>query len=196
MNRRSVIVAWLKVLLPLAALAILSTLFLLPRRPDPEAAIPYASVDAEELARHPRITAPSYAGVTPDGAALTLTADSITPAGQDAGGGGSASGLRLVWRGADGLAAELTAPHAEVGDGAIHLDGGVELTTSSGWSLAAPQMEAATDRSRIAVTGGVDARAPFGAITAEAATLQPAGTGDPPHHLLDFTGGVRLLYRP
>ena len=123
MNRRSVIVAWLRVLLPLGALAILSTLFLLSRRPDPDAAIPYASVDAEELARHPRVTAPSYAGVTADGAALTLTAESVTPAGRDPEQGGSASGLRLDWRGADGLTAELTAPQAEIGKGeASHED--------------------------------------------------------------------------
>ena len=37
---RSRIVAWLRVLLPLAALAILSTLFLLGRKPDPDDAIP------------------------------------------------------------------------------------------------------------------------------------------------------------
>ena len=59
MNRRSVIVAWLRVLLPLGALAVLSTLFLLSRKPDPDAAIPYARVDAEALARQPRVTAPS-----------------------------------------------------------------------------------------------------------------------------------------
>lgn len=37
---RSCIVAWLRVLLPLTALAILSVLFLLGRKPDPEASIP------------------------------------------------------------------------------------------------------------------------------------------------------------
>ena len=194
MNRRSAIVAWLRVLLPLAALAILSVLFLLSRRPDPDAAIPYASVDAEELARHPRVTAPSYAGVTPDGAALTLTADTATPAGE---GAGSASGLRLGWRGADGLTAELTAPHAEMDEDSIRLDGGVELSTSSGWRLAASQVAAATDRSRIEAQGGIAASAPFGEITAGAATLERVGAeGNEAHHVLNFTGGVRLLYRP
>lgn len=195
MNRRSVIVAWLRVLLPLAALAVLSTLFLLSRKPDPEGALPYASVDAEDLARQPRITAPSYAGVTPDGAALTLTADSITPAGRTPEAGGSASGLRLGWRGPDGLTAELTAPQAEIGGGAIHLDGGVEASTSSGWRFAAPRVVAETDRSRLQATGGVTAQAPFGEVTAERVTLE-RGPEDAPHHLLNFTGRVRLLYRP
>ena len=46
---RSRVVAWLRVLLPLAALAILSTLFLLPKSHDPDAAIPYADVDADRM---------------------------------------------------------------------------------------------------------------------------------------------------
>ena len=48
------LVGWLKVVLPLAALAILSTLFLLADLIDPTAAIPYAEVDVEDLARDPR----------------------------------------------------------------------------------------------------------------------------------------------
>lgn len=194
MNRRSLIVAWLRVLLPLAALAVLSTLFLLSRKPDVGPSIPYAEVDAETLAGQPRITAPTYAGVTPDGAELTLTADSATPAGTSA---GTASGLRLAWEGTEGLRAELEAPQAELGDGMIRLDGGVEIATSTGWQLDAPRVDAATDRSRIEASGGVVASAPFGRITADLAILEPLpGDAAPAHHLLNFTGAVRLLYQP
>ncbi|MGB3251218.1 MAG: hypothetical protein WBB13_18855, partial [Tabrizicola sp.] len=70
-DRHTRLVGWLKVALPLTALAILSTLFLVARRIDPEAALPYAEVDVEDLAREPRMTAPTYAGTTEDGAALT-----------------------------------------------------------------------------------------------------------------------------
>ena len=73
-DRHTRLVGWLKVILPLTALAILSTLFLVARRVDPEAALPYAEVDVEDLAREPRMTAPTYAGTTEDGAALTLSA--------------------------------------------------------------------------------------------------------------------------
>ena len=53
------LVAALKVLLPLAALAILSTLFLVSNRINPEDALPYADVDVEARLREPRITAPT-----------------------------------------------------------------------------------------------------------------------------------------
>ncbi|MGB4909398.1 MAG: hypothetical protein WBP15_12770, partial [Tabrizicola sp.] len=83
-DRHTRLVGWLKVALPLTALAILSTLFLVARRIDPEAALPYAEVDVEDLAREPRMTAPTYAGTTEDGAALTLSADEARPEAEGA----------------------------------------------------------------------------------------------------------------
>ena len=50
MNRTRT-VRWLRVLLPLLALAMLSTLFLFSRGSDGESQIPYADVDAEAMAR-------------------------------------------------------------------------------------------------------------------------------------------------
>jgi len=68
------VVAWLKVIFPLSALALLSTLFLFARSIDPEQSIPFADVDVKELAREPRITAPEFSGMTADGAAITISA--------------------------------------------------------------------------------------------------------------------------
>lgn len=194
---RTVVVAWLRVLLPLAALVILSTLFLLSRRPEPDAAIPYARVDAEARARAPQMTAPTYAGVTSDGATIALSADSATPTRD--GGIGGASTLKLDWRAVDGFGVQLSAPRAVMGAQAITLDGGVRITTSTGWTVTAPQMVAETDRSALDATGGVDAAAPFGTVRADALSIrrQPGPQqGGMPDHLLDFTGGVRLLYLP
>lgn len=189
MNRTRT-VRWLRVLLPLAALAMLSTLFLFSRGGDSESQIPYADVDAEAMAREPRVVAPEYAGVTDDGAALTLRATQAS-AGQ---GGGRAQDLRLDWQRPDGLRADLTAPQAGVADGAIRLDGGVRMTTSSGWTLDAQSVEAATDRSRIAARNGVKAEAPFGSLTAQRMELAPADGQDA--SVLSFSGDVRLIYRP
>ena len=73
-------VGWLKVVLPLTALALLSTLFLVSKRIDPEAAIPYADVDVEARMKEPRITKPAYAGTTTDGSALVMQASEARPA--------------------------------------------------------------------------------------------------------------------
>ena len=65
---RTSIVRLLRVILPLAALALLSVLFLLARKPDPQAAIPYARGAIEELSRSPGIGTPEFTTVTADGA--------------------------------------------------------------------------------------------------------------------------------
>lgn len=199
MANRTRIVRWLRVLLPLLALAILSTMFLFSRQPGTEPQIPYADVDAEQMARDPRMIAPEYAGVTPDGAELTLRAAQAAPAGGDS--GGSASQLALNWRARDGLVADLTAPEVGMGAGRISLSGGVHMATSSGWVVDAPRIDAATDRSQILADEGIRATAPFGELTAGAMELAPAasegdGAGSDAGSILNFTGGVRLIYRP
>lgn len=194
---RTRIVRWLRILLPLLALCMLSTLFLFSRESQTESQIPYAEVDAEAMARDPRLIAPQYAGVTDDGAQLSLTAEQV--ARRD---GGTASNLRLDWLRPDGLRADVAAPEAVLADGAIKLRGGVRMTTSSGWTIDATAIEAATDRSRIVADEGISAAAPFGNLTAGQMELVPntADGEDTPDDvapsILNFSGGVRLIYHP
>lgn len=197
MNRTRV-VRWLRVLLPLAALAMLSTLFLFSREPEAVSRIPYADIDAETMARDPRLVAPDYAGVTEDGVRLTLRASSASVPGAS----GDAQDLRLDWQRPDGLTAELTAPEGGLADGQVRLSGGVRMQTSSGWEIVSPRIEAATDQSRIEAAEGVEAAAPFGALSAGRMRLAPAedagagGAESGGPAVLDFSGGVRLIYQP
>lgn len=187
---RSRVVAWLRVLLPLAALVILSTLFLVGRSPDPDGAIPYAEVDAEALARDPRMTRPAFSGVTNGGAAVTLVAEraSTEPGGNDA-----ADQLRLTWRAPDGLAADLTAPHGELADQMVRMSGGVRMTTSDGWAMTLPQVEADLTADRLVGDGGLTAFAPMGRIDAGKMEIIRDQNNQ---HVLNLSGGVRLIYEP
>lgn len=196
---RTRIVRWLRVLLPLVALAILSTMFLFSRQPDGDASIPYAEVDAEQMAREPRIVAPEYAGVTGDGAEVTLRALDATPATDER--DAALQQVALEWVRPDGLSAHLTAPDAGVGQDLIALSGGVDISLSSGWTLSAPEVEAATDRSHLGASNGVVATGPFGRITSDDMELQPKvapsdATEDENPAVLSFSGSVRLLYQP
>ncbi|WBU56448.1 hypothetical protein [Paracoccus sediminicola] len=187
---RSRIVAWLRVLLPLAALVILSTLFLLSRSPNPDDAIPYADVDAEALARDPRMTRPEFAGVTDGGAAVTLTAERATPAQSDT---GAAETLRMTWRAPEGLAADLTAPRGEVDGQSVRLSGGVRVTTSDGWAMTVPQVDSDLRADLITGTGGLTAFAPLGRIDANSMEISRDDEGA---HVLNLSGDVRLVYQP
>ena len=57
-DRHSRVVSWLKVLFPLIALALLSTLFLLSRAIEPQAVIPFADNEVQERLRDQHITGP------------------------------------------------------------------------------------------------------------------------------------------
>ena len=198
MDRRdfhSRLVGWLKVALPLAALAILSTLFLLSDRIDPNAAIPYAEVDVEELARDPRMTAPAYAGTTEDGAGITLAATSARPATEDR--GASAERVAALMETPDGQKIALGAATAALDQAAGRLDlaGEVTLETEAGYRLETEALAARLDRTDVSSTTPVTVTGPLGDIRADSFTLtqDPA---DPGAYLLVFKGGVRLLYLP
>lgn len=194
-DRHTRLVGWLKVVLPLAALAILSTLFLVARRIDPDAALPYAEVDVEDLAREPRMTAPTYAGTTEDGSALTLSADDARPATEQS--PARAAGLRLELATPDGSRTELLAAEAQLDDVSrqMLLSGGVVLTTSSGYRLETAEIAAKLDRTGLESRAAIKATAPAGEITAQGMELRQDNR-TPGAYVLVFKGDVRLVYQP
>ena len=189
------LVGWLKVVLPLTALAILSTLFLVARRIDPEDALPYAEVDVEGLAREPRMTAPNYAGLTSDGAALTLSAEEARPEAEGA--PAAAAGLRLELATPDGAKTELVAASAVMDNAAqkVVLSGGVTVTTSSGYRLETAEVAAKLDRTGLESRAPVVATGPAGEIRADGMSLSQ-DIRTPGAYVLVFKGSVRLIYQP
>lgn len=189
------LIGWLKIALPLLALAILSTLFLVARTVNPEDAIPYADVDVEDRLREPRMTAPTYAGLTQDGAALTVTADEARPATEAS--SASATSLTAVLETPDGARNELVAAAGQIDEQArkVVLSGGVTVTSSVGWSVQSAEMTAAMDVTDIQTPTAVTASGPAGKVTAKGMqlTYNPASPGQ---YLLVFNGDVKLIYQP
>lgn len=190
------LIGWLKIVLPLLALAILSTLFLVARTVDPNDAIPYAEVDVAERLREPRMTAPAYAGLTNDGAALTLSAAEMRPMVAD-GAGASANTLSGTLETPDGGRMDLTAALGQINPDArqILLSGGVTLTSSTGWYLESEALTAATDATDITIPTPVMATGPGGTVTADTMRLTE-DPKQPGRYLLVFNGTVKLIYQP
>lgn len=195
-NWHSTIVAWLKVTLPLLALAILSTLFLVSRTIDPNDAIPYAQVDIADRINEPRVTAPTWAGVTEDGSAMTFAASEARP-GQTDGTGPTAAQLRVTLLSPDGGQADLVADTGALDAQASQLTvaGQVVVTTSTGYRIESDAMMAALDRTGLVSPGAVTAAGPPGRITAGAMEIRQSDTDDTAY-LLVFNKGVKLLYQP
>lgn len=189
------LVTWLKIVLPLLALAILSTLFLFSRRIGTDGDLPYAKVDLEELARDQRLTAPEFTGVTRDGAAVTIRAREARPSagGQDA----TIDQVAARYATGAGFTVDLRAETGSLTpDGTLMtLERGVEVVTSTGYRLTATDLAAMLDRTVLETANPVTTEAPFGTLTSGGMRLEP----DPAaakSYVLVFNGGVRLLYQP
>ncbi|MGY6411527.1 MAG: LPS export ABC transporter periplasmic protein LptC [Alkalilacustris sp.] len=191
------LVVGLRVLLPLAAVGLLSTLFLLSQEVDPSQALPYASVDAEDLARDPRITAPRFASVAPDGSAVTLTAETVRIAAGDIE-ATEAEGVQATLIGPDGSQRWLSAGLASV-DGAaglVRLRGEVDLQDGAGHRLRSERLDVALDRSRVESPGPVSGSGPLGRIDAGTMVIEAQGPDGPTVQRMRFGGGVRLVHYP
>ena len=195
-NLHSTLVVWLKVLLPLAALGILSTLFLVSRTINPDDAIPFAEVDVADRIRAPRLTAPTWAGMTEDGSALTVTAAEARPSAGE-GADANARALRAVLDMPGGGRAELQAATGRLDTATQRLivEGGVTVTTSTGYTLRTGALDAALDRTGLIAPGSIEGDGPGGHLTA--GSMELAATGSTPQrYVMVFKNGVRLLYRP
>jgi lipopolysaccharide export system protein LptC len=194
-NIHSRVVFWLKIILPLVALALLSTLFLLSRRIDTDAALPYAEVDVEDLARNQRLTAPEYAGVTEDGAAVTVQAAVARPGTE--GGAAAADTIAARYEAPDGMVITLAADEGSLNDaaGRLVLAGAVEIATSTGYHVTATRLDSALDRTELHSEGAVRVVAPYGTIDAGQMDIRHQDA-EVPGYVMVFTGGVKLVYQP
>lgn len=190
-NRYSHFVALAKVALPLIALALLSTVFLLARGPSGPSAIPYAEI--EEIARDPRITAPRFSGLTDDGGRLSITARSAQPQGE---GGLDADRLAARLETTEGVTVDMSAAEGEIDqeERTATLSGLTQITTSSGYMIETGGVTTDLDTGRIVSHGPLEARTPAANLTAGRVTFEPRNGDQPP--LLVFDGGVTLVYQP
>lgn len=193
-NAYSRLVGWLKLLLPLAALGLLASLFLVARTIDPTRAVATADRDVEGLARELQVGQPDFAGVTRDGSALRVTARSARPeAGQADRLAAEEVSATLETPGGDRYALTARSATLDRPGGQVVFDGDVVLTTSSGHVLRTPVLTAALRDTRLETTGAVRGAGPFGTLEAGGMTLRPTTGGDK-GYVLVFNGGVKLVY--
>jgi len=195
-DRHSRLVAWLKVVLPLAALILLSTIFLVSRTVDPDDAIPYATVDVAGRAMDPRLTAPTWSGLTSDGATLNIAAAEARPPAADR--PATLSALRAELDTPDGVETQMQAASGTFDQqgGTVRLDGQVRMRNSQGYDINMPALTARLDATRLTGEGPVTAIAPMGQLTAGGMTLMAQDDPQQHNYRLDFTGGVKLIYTP
>lgn len=188
-------VAWLKVIFPLAALAILSTLFLLSRSVDPEAQIPFADKEIKDRLRDQQVTGPFFSGTTADGDQISFAAEKlITPEGQT--GANEALNVQIQMDLASGAQVSLTADSAsfDMSQDLADLRGNVQVTTSTGYQLRSDHFHSEMTGVNLISPGPVEGDGPGGRLSAGALRLEAPESGESAQLL--FTNGVKLVYTP
>lgn len=191
----SKLVSWLKVALPLAALALLSTLFLLSRSVDPDAAIPFADKEIQDRLRDQQVTGPFFSGTTTDGDQLSFTAVKLTtPLGQT--GANEAKDVLARVTTASGARMTLQADVArfDISKDRAELVGNVALISSTGLRVFTEKLVSLMSTLDITSPGPVHADGPIGKLDAGMMTLRKPNDGG--NAQLLFTNGVKLVYTP
>jgi lipopolysaccharide export system protein LptC len=194
MDRYSRIIALLKVLLPLAALALLSTLFLISRGIDTTAEIPFAQHEIEERLRDQQVTKPFFSGTTAKGDEIQVTASVARPGG--AGGPAVATDLHAVIKPSAGGGITLTSDRGEVRleqDSADFVSN-VRISTLEGLLIRTDLLRTTLARISATSPGPVEATGPFGSLEAGQMEISAKTEGGPLQLL--FNNGVKLVYDP
>ncbi len=194
MDGHSRMVQFLKVALPLVAIGMLSTVFLLSRSIQTNVSVPFSQQDIDERLAEQVVTQPDYRGTTRKGEDVQIEATRAT-------------------QGTEGeapTAAEFRGRLGLLSGGVITLDsnsgmirpdkntatfvGDVVITTTDGIVVTTDLLNTALDEIRGDTPGQVDGTGIIGDFTAGRMTF---GTEkkDGPVHII-FTDGVKLVYEP
>jgi lipopolysaccharide export system protein LptC len=188
-------VSWLKVALPLLGLGILSMLFLVAK----ETRIEQEVMQEETLAPDGGVEtarSPKYSGVTEDGSEIFITAGEVWP-NSDGSGRLEGSGIAATFDMPDGERVEVLseagslAPKRDI----LELRGDVVVTTGSGWTMQSESLDAWLDRTRLESPTSVRTEGPIGTLDAGRMEItRDAARGST--YLMEFSGGVHLIYHP
>jgi lipopolysaccharide export system protein LptC len=194
MDRYSRMIAFLKVLLPLMALALLSTLFLLSQNTEPMASIPFAEAEVNERMRDQQITGPFFSGSTEQGDQISFSAGKIGVA--DGNGRVTAndisaqidlsSGARLVFF------ADLG--EVDIANDTSILSGKVLITTSTGYKINSERLVSAMTSLNMESPDKIIAEGPLG--TFSAGSMRLTFSEKTKFTQMIFTNAVKLIYDP
>ncbi|MBO9411809.1 MULTISPECIES: LPS export ABC transporter periplasmic protein LptC [Ruegeria] len=194
MDSHSRMVQFLKVLLPLVAIVMLSTVFLLSRSIETDVKVPFTQRDIEERLADQIVTRPNYRGTTRKGEEVQIeaiqatqgTENSVPTASEFRGRLGLSNGGIITLDSNSGMIRPDKNTATFIGDVVITTTDGIEVTTNL--------LNTALDEIRGDTPGQVNGTGVIGNFSAGRMTF---GTEkkDGPVHII-FTDGVKLIYEP
>ncbi|WP_235862276.1 LPS export ABC transporter periplasmic protein LptC [Roseovarius litorisediminis] len=185
----------MKIILPLAALGLLSTLFLISRNFDPTKSVPVAQIDLERRAHEQGATNPVFAGVTSSGDQVMFRAKSAQPDQSDPA-HLKAKVVTAQMKLIAGTVIDITSESADMNQerGTADLEGNVHITTTTGYVVDTDYLKTRIDLLYAETPGPVSGNGPPGDLAAGRMVLKTDEISGEPQLL--FTDGVKLLYKP
>lgn len=194
-DRYSQTIAFLKIALPLVALGLLSTLFLISRAVTPTATIPFADAEVQERLTNQQMTGPYFSGMSPRGDQVTFVAERVqTPDGTVGSNRAEDVLVTIDFADGSGLVVEADVVLVDIADDTSSLDGNVEVVASQGITLKSEQLLITLSKLDIMSPGRVQGQMPHGTIDAGAMHVKATDNEKRPQWV--FTNGVKVLYRP
>ena len=189
----SALVAWLKTLLPIVALGLLSTIFLFSGKVDVTQSLPYAEHNIAEIIREQRITQPYFTGIASNGTEIALSAAYASPQVANAH-ILEITDLSVVLRSTSDRMVQVTA-----GQGALdsarqtaQISTDVHIAALPDFWVTTEALDMNFNQGFISAKGGFQGVTSLGAITAGEMHLQM--TAD--DQQIVFLNDVRLVYSP
>lgn len=194
-NRYSQFVAAAKIILPLAGLGLLSSLFLISGADQSGTDIPFSEIELEEIVEGQRILSPRYQTVLANGAQVDFTAQSAKP---DLSNTARFTASELIVRidQPDGLRIDLRGAEGTLDNDArtVRVEGGLRLARSDGFTLSTEGAEARLDGLAGHTTGEAIILGP--GVTLNAGRAEVIFDTETSTQRIVFTQGVKLIYTP
>ena len=192
-NFYSKVVVWVKITLPLIAIALLSSIFLLSGAPNPDAALPYAEIDLNQVAREQRVSQPRFAGVLGEGQEIVLIADAVSADGSqiDQIHAQNISG-RIELGAMDFLTLEAASADIDMAHQIARLHDSVTVQNSLGYQATSEQMLLDLDVFGIRAPTPVHITGPGLDLRSDTMDM----SGEEGQTIVHFNGSVRMLYQP
>ena len=189
----SALVAWLKTLLPIVALGLLSTIFLFSGKVDVTQSLPYTEHNIAEIVREQRITRPYFTGIASNGTEIALSAAYASPQVENAH-ILEITDLSVVLRSTSDRMVQVTAGRGAL-DSAMQtaqISTNVHIAALPDFWVTTQALDMNLNQGVVSAKGGFQGVTALGAITAGEMHLQM--TAD--DQQIVFLNDVRLVYSP
>ena len=189
----SALVAWLKTLLPIVALGLLSTIFLFSGKVDVTQSLPYAEHNIAEIIREQRITQPYFTGIASNGTEIALSAAYASPQVESAH-ILEITDLSVVLRSTSDRMVQVTAGRGALDSArqTAQISTDVHIAALPDFWVTTEALDLNFNQGFISVKDGFQGASALGAITAGEMHLQM--TAD--DQQIVFLNDVRLVYSP